>query len=76
MSTSRLTEKSQATIPLAVRKVLGLKPGDRVAFEVLADQTVRLRKAVPLDAEFLHAVEGTLVGEWSSEADDRAYANL
>jgi len=76
MDTSRLTEKSQATIPLAVRKVLGLKPGDRVGFEVMPDNSVRLRRVLPLDLEHLRALEGTLATEWSSEADDRAYANL
>jgi len=76
MDTSRLTEKSQATIPLAVRKLLGLKPGDRVGFEVMPDNSVRLRRVLPLDLEHLRALEGTLATEWSSEADDRAYANL
>ena len=53
-----------------------LKPGDRVSFEVLPDQTVRLRKVHPLDVEFAHAVEDTLASEWNSEHDERAYAGL
>lgn len=32
--TSKLTTKSQATIPEKIRKILGLHPGDSVAFEV------------------------------------------
>ena len=76
MIASRLTEKSQATIPQEVRRALGLKPGDRVSFEVLPDNSVRLRKVQPLDVEFAHAVEDTLASEWNSAHDERAYAGL
>ncbi len=76
METSRLTEKSQATIPAAIRKLLGLKPGDRVGFEPQPDGTVRLRKVTPLDHEYLQALSATLATEWDSEADDRAFAQL
>lgn len=32
MATASVTSKGQITIPIEVRKKLGLKPGDRVAF--------------------------------------------
>lgn len=32
MSTATLTSKGQITIPVAVRNVLGLQPGDRIEF--------------------------------------------
>ncbi len=32
MSTSTVTSKGQITIPVAVRDVLGLQPGDRIEF--------------------------------------------
>ena len=32
MATAAVTSKGQITIPLEVRKKLGLKPGDRVRF--------------------------------------------
>ena len=32
MSTATITSKGQITIPVAVRKVLGLQPGDRIEF--------------------------------------------
>ena len=45
MSTiTRLTTKHQTTIPLEVRRVLGLEAGDRVEFRV-EGATVTLRKA-------------------------------
>lgn len=33
MATAAVTSKGQITIPIEVRKKLGLKPGDRVLFE-------------------------------------------
>lgn len=74
LQTSKLTSKFQTTVPTNVRKVLQLKAGDMVGFEIDGDE-VRLRRATPLDLAFTQAVEGTLQ-EWSSKADDRAFKNL
>lgn len=71
---SKLTSKFQATIPLAVRRVLGLKPGDAVVFEI-EDDKVMVRRATPLDKEYAQALEGTLT-EWLSKEDDEAYREL
>lgn len=73
--TSKLTTKSQATIPDKIRKVLNLKPGDSVAFEVGGNNKVAIRKATPIDFEFAHALEGTL-SEWTSKNDEEAYRDL
>lgn len=73
-SVSRVTSKFQATIPAAVRSVLGIKQGDAIAFEV-ENGLVRLTRAAPRDIAFAHAVEGTL-SEWDSAADDEAYRDL
>ena len=43
MSTSKLTSKSQATIPEKIRGVLGLHPGDSVIFEVTGNKKVFVR---------------------------------
>jgi AbrB family looped-hinge helix DNA binding protein len=75
IASSRLTTKGQATVPLAVRKRLRLKPGDTVVFEELDARTIRIRKAEPLDLEFLSALENTL-SEWNSKNDERAYRDL
>lgn len=72
--TSRLTSKYQATIPARVRKTLGLRAGEVVAFHI-ENGEVRLRKGTPLDLEFARALSDTL-SEWSSEADDKAYRGL
>ena len=74
LQTSKLTSKFQTTVPLAVRKVLNLKVGDLVGFEVIGDE-IKLRRATPLDVAFAQALAGTLT-EWSSAADDLAFADL
>ena len=73
--TSKLTTKSQATIPGKIRKILGLHPGDSVAFEVNENLKVLIRKATPIDFEFARGLEGTL-SEWSSKNDEEAYGDL
>ena len=75
ITTSKLTTKSQATIPRQIRKFLGLHPGDSVAFEVKENKKIIIRKATPIDFEFAKALEGTL-SEWSSKNDAEAYCDL
>ena len=71
---SRITSKGQATIPSAVRKQLGVKPGDRVVYE-LDDGRVVLRKAQSEDDAFARLQEPAF-SEWLSDADEEAYRNL
>ena len=75
VTSSRLTSKGQATVSARVRRKLNLKPGDTVIFEESEDGAVFLRRAEPLDIEFLAALEKTL-SEWNSENDDEAYDDL
>ena len=71
---SKLTAKYQTTVPAPVRRVLDLRKGDAVIFEVEGDK-VLLRKAFPMDLEYLHSLEETLC-EWTSEHDEEAYRGL
>jgi len=71
---SKVTSKFQTTIPLAVRRKLGIRPGDAVVFEIENDVVI-VRRATVLDREYVHAVEGTLT-EWSSKEDEEAYRDL
>jgi antitoxin PrlF len=66
---STLSAKGQTTIPGAVRKRLGLEPGDTLRYEVTADGSVQLRKARKIDLAWARAIETTLT-EWHREADD------
>ena len=70
---SKLTAKCQATIPAKIRGVLGLRPGDAVAFKVIKGKEVLIQKATPLDLEFARAQEGNLASEWLSENDEGAW---
>jgi AbrB family looped-hinge helix DNA binding protein len=71
---SKLTKKYQATVPEPVRKKLNLNAGDVIAFEI-EDDTIRLRKARPVDIEFNNALIPTL-SEWDSQNDEEAYSDL
>jgi antitoxin PrlF len=71
---SKLTKKYQATVPEPVRRKLNLNAGDVIAFEI-EDDTVKLRKARPIDIEFSNALIPTL-SEWESQNDEEAYNDL
>jgi antitoxin PrlF len=75
ISVSKLTSKSQATIPGRVRQQLGLKAGDSVAFKLRAG-LIYLQKARPVDHTMAQAVGETLQDEWGSAHDERAYRSL
>jgi antitoxin PrlF len=68
---SKVSVKSQTVIPRAVRKRLGLKPGDRLRYR-LTENGVLLDKAPPNATDDPFAP----FSEWSSEADEEAYASL
>jgi antitoxin PrlF len=71
---SRLTSKSQTTIPREVREKLSLRPGDVIVYEIEGSE-VRLRKGAPLDAAYLRTLQTTL-SEWESPEDAAAYDDL
>ena len=72
---STLTTKYQATIPKTIRDALELAAGDRIEFLIDEDGDVRVRKALPDQAD-LRALESTLAPEWESPDDDDAFAGL
>lgn len=72
---AKLTSRYQATVPTKIRRALRLKQKDQIAYEILDDNTVIIRKATPIDVEYLKAVQKTLT-EWESEEDEQAYGNL
>lgn len=71
---SRLTSKSQTTVPKPVREKLGLSPGDTVEYEIDGDD-VRLRKLERADTDYLRALQATL-SEWDSPEDAAAFDDL
>ncbi len=74
---TRLTKKHQTTIPVEVRRALGLSAGDRVAFEI-EDGVVTITKA---RAKFLDEIAFRLIGasamrDWDTPEDDEAFRDL
>lgn len=68
---SKLTSKAQTVIPREIRARLGLKPGDVVRYR-LTDAGIMIDKLPQQsDADALAAFS-----EWTSAADDEAYAGL
>ncbi len=72
MITSKLTSKSQTTIPQSVRRALNLKPGDLLAYEI-RDGRVILTRALSESAA--HDPFGGF-DEWRGKEDEDAYARL
>jgi antitoxin PrlF len=71
---SRLTSKSQTTIPKRVRDRLRLKPGDFVNYEIDGDRAI-LSKAAAIGLTHLAELEKTL-SEWDTPEDAAAYDDL
>ncbi len=74
MLTSKLTSKAQTTVPKEVRRILALAPGDVMAYEIQEGRVV-LRKAAPIDLDYVRALQSTLL-EWNSPEDADAYNDL
>lgn len=72
MTRSRLTRKSQTTIPKPVCDALDLEPGDEVLYEIEGDRAIlrKVRSGPPEADPF------ATFGEWAGEADRRAYGDL
>jgi antitoxin PrlF len=69
--TSKITSKSQTTIPKAVHAALNLKQGDELVYRI-EDGTVTLTR------HEVHRSEDAIATftEWDSEADRKAYGRL
>lgn len=72
MIISKLTSKSQTTIPQAVRSALHLKEGDAIRYTIEADGRVTIAREPSEGADDPFAT----FAEWDGEADRKAYADL
>ena len=73
--TAKLTSKFQATVPKEVRQTLHLTSHDQLVYEITDNNEVLLKKATPLDLDYLQALKYTLT-EWESEDDEKAFKSL
>jgi antitoxin PrlF len=70
MILGKITAKAQTTIPQAVRRALGLMPGDEVEWDIQGDRVVMTRASRASDP-FVGNLEAFT--EWASDADCRAF---
>lgn len=71
----KITSKGQTTIPMAIRKELGLLPGDQIIFEK-KDDHLTIRKALQLDIGYYNAIQSAFSSEWSSPEDEDTFNDL
>jgi antitoxin PrlF len=74
MNISKISIKGQVTIPADIRKAMGVKPGDLIAYE-LKGKTVKLERIEPFDVAYHSAIAETLE-EWHSPEDEEAFNDL
>jgi len=67
---SKISVKSQTVIPREVRERLKLKPGDTLRYRVTEDGILLDKASEAGDDPFAS------FSEWTSEADERAFADL
>ncbi len=68
MPDATLSSKHQLVLPAAIRKQLGIKPGDQIDVQVEGDQAV-LRKSPKSYVQALEKVAGTLWKEYAHEIE-------
>jgi antitoxin PrlF len=68
---SKVSVKSQTVLPRAVRERLNVRPGDTLRYRI-TDDGVLIDKSPSGDADDPFAA----FAEWSSAADEKAYADL
>ena len=66
--TSTVSSKGQTTLPVKVRKALGVRSGDVILYEI-GEEQVRIRKARALDLSWARALESTL-DEWNDPDEE------
>jgi len=64
---TRLTQKGQVTIPLEIRELLGLKPKDRVRFEIVEGKVEIKPAPSVLERHFRSVPAPSPAPDWRSE---------
>ena len=76
MIVTRLTSKSQTTLPKAVRDALGVKAGDRVAFVVQEGRATVMKAPSAEDLAFMRLADESFAEDWLSPEDCEAFDDL
>lgn len=72
MIQSRITSKAQTTVPMAVRKALGVSAGDDLNWEIDGDNVIVSRARRP----DMFVGNLSTFTEWDTEADREAFRDL
>ena len=75
MHISKLSSKSQITLPKKIRESAGLRPGDVVAYEVQQKGIIEIKRIDPFDVAF-HAALSKTMDEWTTPQDEAAFRDL
>jgi antitoxin PrlF len=67
----KLTSKNQTVLPKEVREQLGVKPGDRLSYNLTAQGIVIAKATLTAEDDSFF-----VFSEWSSAADEKAYGKL
>lgn len=73
MIQTRVTAKAQTTVPRAVRKALGVEPGDELIWEIEGSRVTLVRADDAVDPFVNNFSTFT---EWASDADCKAFDDL
>ena len=68
---SKITSKSQTVIPGEVRQRLGVKPGDRLRYEMTENGVTIVKAEKPVEDDPF-----AVFTEWAGAADEEAYGKL
>lgn len=71
----QISTMSLTAVRSALRKILRLKPRDRVVLRIIDHEAV-ISKAQASDRRYYSGLSKTLVKEWDSPEDNDAYNNL
>lgn len=76
MIVGKITAKAQTTIPRAVRRALGLGPGDEIRYEIEEGRVILTRVATDDISSDPFINNFAMFDEWASEHDCQAFDNL
>jgi antitoxin PrlF len=68
MNQSRITSKAQTTVPLAVRKALGIRLGDRLVWDLEEGRAI-VRRLAAVDPRDPFVNNFSTFTEWADEFD-------
>lgn len=76
MLSSTLGQRGEVALPSEVRKILDLKMGDKLIFDIHDHQVTISKKNIQREDELYYSALSSTLNEWNSDDDEQAYSNL